>query len=89
MRIAELSQRLKRLSAKRDNGAAIKVQLSSGDAVEISPSQIMAFGANALFIESSAERSVVRDSVSHIEENGRMYELLEMVLCSEDVLPTS
>ena len=89
MRIAELSQRLKRLTAKGDNGAAIKVQLSSGDAVEITPSQIMAFGANALFIESSAERSIVRNTVSHVEENGRMYELLGMALCGEDGLPTS
>ncbi len=86
MRIQELSQRLKRIESKRDTGA-IKVELSDG-VVEIKHSQITAFGANALFLPHSEERSIVLNSVSHTEDQGRMFELLQMVLTNESVLPT-
>jgi hypothetical protein len=56
------------------------VQLSDGDVAEIKPTQIAHFGANALFQPHSEEFNIVRNVVSHTEEDGRMFELLQMVL---------
>ena len=88
MRIQQLSQRLKRIEGNR-NGSAIKVELSDGDSVAIKQSQIIRFGANALFQPHSEEHRIVLNAVSHTEENGRMFELLSMTLCGEDELLTS
>lgn len=87
MKARELSKRLRKIEGMSLDGV-IRVELSSGDTVEIAQRQITQFGANSIFGLNSAERHVVLNAVAHTESNGHMFELLRMILGSDNSLPT-
>lgn len=80
MQISTLSRRLKLLESKNDTGEVIRVVLSDGSVVTIAQSQILDFGANAVYSEHSQERQIVLNTASFVEESGHLFEALRCIL---------
>lgn len=78
--LSTLRRQVEQLKAKLDDGAIITLNLNNGEIRQIRDKDICKWGANALFNPAGPEAAAIKNATNSTESNGKMVELLKMVL---------